>query len=44
MTVRELMDRMDAQEVAEWSLFDQIRATEADAAAKHAEMTRKRGR
>jgi hypothetical protein len=44
MTVRELLERMDAQEIAEWSLYDRVRASEADAAAKHAEMTKKRGR
>lgn len=44
MTVRELLDRMDAQELAEWQLYDRIRAQEAESQRKHAEMLKRRGR
>jgi hypothetical protein len=44
MTVGELLERMDAQELAEWNLYDRVRASEAEAQRKHAEMMQKRRR
>lgn len=42
MTVRELLERMDAQELAEWHLYDRVRAMEQESARKAAELTRRR--
>lgn len=44
MTVRELLERMDSQELAEWQLYDRLRAQEHESARKHAEMMQRRGR
>jgi hypothetical protein len=44
MTVGELLERMDAQEIAEWNLYDRVRASEAESQRKLAEMMKKRGR
>lgn len=44
MTVAELLERMSAQEVAEWILYDRIRAAEAESQRKHAEQMASRRR
>lgn len=44
MTVEELLGRMSSQEVAEWYLFDRIRAAEAEAQQKHAAKQASRNR